>query len=86
MFGAEEELEALNAVREASVEKLGNLKRQTLEISERINQDTFKVLVTYELDVFDGIEGVSEPEPSFAFDTGGGSKHVNQSIATSRCL
>lgn len=82
VFGAEEELEALNAVREASVEKLGNLKRQTLEISERINQDTFKVLVTYELDVFDGIEGVSEPEPSFAFDTGGGSKHVNQSIAT----
>ena len=29
-----------------------------------------------------GSTGDNEPEPSFAFDTGGGSKHVNQSIAT----
>ena len=82
VFGAEEELAALNAVREASPEKLENLTRQTLEISERINQDIFKVLVTYEIDVFGGSTGDNEPEPSFAFDTGGGSKHVNQSIAT----
>ena len=82
VFGAEEELAALNAVREASPETLENLTRQTLEISERINQDIFKVLVTYEIDVFGGSTGDNEPEPSFAFDTGGGSKHVNQSIAT----
>ena len=82
VFGAEEELAALNAVREASPETLENLTRQTLEISERINQDIFKVLVTYEMDVFGGSNGDNEPEPSFAFDTGGGSKHVNQSIAT----
>ena len=82
VFGVEEELAALNAVQEASPEKLENLKRQTLEISERINQDIFKVLVTYEMDVFGGSNGDNEPEPSFAFDTGGGSKHVNQSIAT----
>ena len=69
-------------VREASPETLENLTRQTLEISERINQDIFKVLVTYEMDVFGGSTGDNEPEPSFAFDTGGGSKHVNQSIAT----
>ena len=54
VFGVEEELAALNAVREASPEKLENLTRQTLEISERINQDIFKVLVTYEIDVFGG--------------------------------
>lgn len=82
VFGVEEELAALNAVREASPEKLENLTRQTLEISERINQDIFKVLVIYEMDVFGGSNGDNEPEPSFAFDTGGGSKHVNQSIAT----
>ena len=52
VFGVEEELAALNAVREASPENLENLTRQTLEISERINQDIFKVLVTYEMDVF----------------------------------
>ena len=46
VFGVEEELAALNAVREASPETLENLTRQTLEISERINQDIFKVLVT----------------------------------------
>ena len=51
VFGVEEELAALNAVREASPETLENLTRQTLEISERINQDIFKVLVTYEMDV-----------------------------------
>ena len=37
VFGVEEELAALNAVREASPEKLENLTRQALEISERIN-------------------------------------------------
>ena len=37
VFGVEDELAALNAVREASPEKLENLTRQTLEISERIN-------------------------------------------------
>ena len=52
VFGVEEEFAALNAVQEASPEKLENLTRQTLEISERINQDIFKVLVTYEMDVF----------------------------------
>ena len=57
VFGAEEELAALNAVREASPETLENLTRQTLEISERINQDIFKVLVTYEMDVFGGGNG-----------------------------
>lgn len=82
VFGVEEELDALNAVREASPEKLENLRRQTLEISERINQNTFKVQVSYEVDVFDGIDGSNDPEPNFAFDTGGGSKHINQSLAT----
>ena len=62
VFGAEEELAALNAVREASPETLENLTRQTLEISERINQDIFKVLVTYEMDVFGGSNGDNEPE------------------------
>ena len=64
VFGVEEELAALNAVREASPENLENLTRQTLEISERINQDIFKVLVTYEMDVFGGSNGDNEPEPS----------------------
>ena len=36
VFGVEEELAALNAVREASPENLENLTRRTLEISERI--------------------------------------------------
>ena len=83
VFGVEEELAALNAVREASPENLENLTRQTLEISERINQDIFKVLVIYEMDVFGGSNGDNEPEPSFAFDTGA---EANMSIrALRRC-
>ena len=68
VFGVEEEFAALNAVQEASPEKLENLTRQTLEISERINQDIFKVLVTYEMDVFGGSNGDNERRPVQLFE------------------
>lgn len=53
--------------------------RKSIEISERVNSDTWKVSVRYENTASDSIE---EPEPLFSFDTGGGTQHITQSIET----
>lgn len=82
VFGATEEKNALDAVYTASAAKIENLKRDTLEIDERLGEDIFKVRVNYTVDSFDGTSGDNDPEPSFSFDTGGGSKHISQSIGT----
>ena len=82
VFGAESEEAAMAAVFEASPMKFENLRRDVLEIDERINDDTYKIRVTYAVDHFDGIDGGNDPEPSFAFDTGGGSSHRSQSLQT----
>ncbi len=82
VFGIKEELEVLEAVRNAAPATLENLRLDSVEIDERINETTFKVRALYVIDNFDGSTEDGEPEPSFAFDTGGGSKHINQSIET----
>jgi len=53
------------------------LPRKSIEITERINQDTWKVTVRYETP-----ELSDAPEPVFSFDTGGGTQHITQSLAT----
>ncbi len=58
-------------------ESVGNMKRTQIVIDERVNEDTWKLTAFYEKD-----ETEEEPEPVFSFDTGGGSQHITQSIAT----
>jgi len=55
------------------------MPRKSVEISERINADTWKIVVRYEAQEFEQQE---EPEPVFSFDTGGGTQHITQSIQT----
>lgn len=55
------------------------MSRISYEITERINADTWKVLVRYETTEEDAVE---EPQPQFSFDTGGGTQHITQSLDT----
>lgn len=82
VFEAEDEAAALGAVRVAAEKQIENLVLRTVELSERVNQSIFKVTAGYEPLVFDTGDGGSENEPSFNFDTGGGTKHITQSLQT----
>jgi hypothetical protein len=55
------------------------LPRKSIELSERINQDTWKVIVRYEPPES---SGGTQPEAVTSFDTGGGTQHITQSIET----
>jgi hypothetical protein len=84
VFEVESEEAALSAVRGVAAEKVENLGLKSIELAERINQTTFKVTAVYEPLVFDTGDGTSgnSNEPSFNFDTGGGTKHITQSLQT----
>lgn len=84
VFEVESEEAALSAARGVAAEKVENLELKSIELAERINQTTFKVTAVYEPLVFDTGDGASgnSNEPSFNFDTGGGTKHITQSLQT----
>lgn len=83
VFEVDDEDAALAAVRGTAEKRVENLELRTIELSERLNQTTFKVTAQYEPLVFDtGDGGGDSNEPSFNFDTGGGTKHITQSLST----
>ena len=83
-FGASDESEALAAVRQAA-RPVSGMSLESVEVMERINGDTWKAKAVYEADE-DGENDSDTDEDddtsSFAFDTGGGTMHRNQSIKT----
>ena len=85
VFGAEDEDAALSAARsKAASHSISGMVLDSLEVTERINDDTWKVKAVYEAE--DG-ETPDNPDTddetsSFAFDTGGGTMHRNQSLKT----
>ena len=85
VFGAEDEDAALSAARsKAASHSISGMVLDSLEVTERINDDTWKVKAIYEAE--DG-ETPDNPDTddetsSFAFDTGGGTMHRNQSLKT----
>lgn len=90
VFGVEDEKAALDAVLAEAASSLYGMGRSGVSIDERISPDVFKVIVEYENDSISSSSGNSggtsndteENESSFSFDTGGGTKHVTQSILT----
>jgi len=70
-------------VKEAALAEIpafhAGVPRKSIEITERINADTWKVVARYETQE---IEQEEETEPSFSFDTTGGTQHITQSLAT----
>lgn len=90
VFGVEDEKTALDAVLAESASSLYGMGRSGISIDERISSDVFKVVVEYESDSSSGggsggggsSGDEEENDSSFSFDTGGGTKHVTQSLLT----
>ena len=84
VFNVADESAALSAAR-PRVKTVAGMSLDSIEVMERINATTWKVKAIYEVDE-DGDnpddDGGDEDASVFAFDTGGGTKHLNQSIKT----
>jgi len=77
--GAADEAEVKVAVIDGTPEYYGEMSRKAIEITERLNENSWKVTVRYETPEYNNEE---EPEPTFSFDTGGGTQHITQSLLT----
>ena len=87
VFEAADEDAALSAARsKAAGHTIKGMTLDSIEVVERINDDTWKVKAVYaetEDGADDDITDDGEEETvSFAFDTGGGTMHRNQSLKT----
>ena len=85
VFEAAGEGAALSAARsKATVESFEDMELDGLEVTERVNKDTWKVKAIYKDEDSDDPVDPDEDEEttSFAFDTGGGTMHRNQSLKT----
>lgn len=83
--GASDEDAALAAARsKAASHTVKGMTLDSAEVTERINGDTWKVKASYEEDEGGGDDDndTEEETSSFAFDTGGGTMHLNQSLKT----
>ena len=86
VFEAENEDAALAAARaKAASHTVEGMVLDSVEVMERINKDTWKVKASYEDEdggSNDDDDDGEEETSSFAFDTGGGTMHRNQSLKT----
>ena len=85
VFEAADEDAALAAARtKAAARTVSGMVLDELEVTERVNKDTWKVKAIYKDEDSDDPDEPDEDEEttSFAFDTGGGTMHRNQSIKT----
>ena len=84
VFGVSDESAALAAAR-PKVKTVSGMSLESIEVVERINGDTWKVKAVYEEDEDGGDDDDDDDDEDttvFAFDTGGGTKHINQSLKT----
>jgi len=85
VFNVDDESEALSAVK-SNHKSVTGMSLESVETVERINDTTWKVKAVYEVDEDGGGDDTSPDEDEdttvFAFDTGGGTKHLNQSLKT----
>lgn len=87
VFDAEDETGALAAVREEAPAQIGRLYLEEVAIDERMTDTVYKVLATYRVDEQrERAEGDSadagNSDPAVSFDTTGGTRHLNRSLAT----
>lgn len=86
VFGAADEDEALATARaKAAGRSVKGMSLDSVEVTERVNGDTWRVKAVYADDEDSSSsddDGGEEETSSFAFDTGGGTMHLNQSLKT----
>ena len=61
--------------------ELGTLRRKSIEIGERVNETTWKVVARYEAPPVSNPWGPT-PDSTFTFDVGSETQHITQSIET----
>ena len=85
VFNVNDELAALSAVK-SNHKSVTGMTLESVETVERINDTTWKVKAIYEVNDDGGGDDDAtdddEDTTMFAFDTGGGTKHLNQSLKT----
>ena len=87
VFEAEDEDAALQAVLAESPREYGELQLDSIEIDSRENDTTFRVNAVYKSeDDVDDSDDEEEDEPTVSFDCGGGTKHLNNSLAQRRAF
>ena len=85
VFEAADEDAALAAARSVAASRtVSGMVLDEIEVTERVNKDTWKVKAIYKDEDSDDPDEPDEEEEtsSFAFDTGGGTMHRNQSLKT----
>ena len=85
VFEAADEDAALAAARSTAASRtVSGMVLDEVEVTERVNRDTWKVKAIYKDEDSDDPDEPDEDEEttSFAFDTGGGTMHRNQSLKT----
>lgn len=83
VFGVTTEDEALELAKTAAPATYDNVALETLEIEERLAENIYKVRAYYpEKNSSGGGSNSETQEPAFSFDTGGGTKHITQSLST----
>ena len=82
VFGVSTEDEALALAKAAAPASYDGVALETVEIDERLAEEIFKVRAIYPENTDSGGDIGEEDEPSFSFDTSGGTKHISQSLAT----
>ena len=83
VFDAADEAEVKAACEgaEGIPEWIGDLKRKEIEIAERVNATTWRVVARFQKPSYSWPGGTT-PDSRFTFDTGGGTQHITQSIST----
>ncbi len=81
VFDVESEEDAVQAVYDEAATTFNGLSLDSVEIEERINETTFKIVVQYKESGTTSSEE-EEQESTYSFDTGGGTQHLTQSIET----
>ncbi len=82
VFGAADEEAALAQVRTTAPAKVDGLVLSSVELSERINLDTFKVRAVYGEDPEGEDEEDEDDDTNFTFDSSGGTMHMDVSLET----
>lgn len=82
--GTLDEVLALAAVQDASPEVLRGMLRRSINLTERVNDQTLKYVVRYAAPSASDQEKEHEGEEAavFSFDTGGGTAHITNSLET----
>jgi hypothetical protein len=76
---AADEAEVKSAAADDIPETYSDMPRKSIEVAERVNATTWKVVARYETPDYNPVD---PPEPVFSFDTGGGTQHITQSLET----